>query len=78
MVLGAILGTILGSKSHPKTDVGSILEGFWPPTRIHFGPILAPKIDRKSRSIFDAIFKNLRGESGVGGGAQGGRNYHRT
>ena len=65
MGLGGIVGTILGSTSHPKTDKkhqadsGSILEGFWLPNEAHVGSILALKIDRKSRSMFDAIFDQL-------------------
>ena len=55
MVWGAIFGTILRSKSNLKidkqnqSDFGLILEGF----RVQFGSMLAPKIDQKSRSIFE-------------------------
>ena len=66
------------NRSKNQSDFGSILEGFFLPLWIHFGQILAPKIDQKSRSIFDMILNNLRGGSGGTGGAQGGPNYHRT
>ena len=46
------------SKNH--TDFGPILEGFWLPIWFHFGPILAPKIDQKSRSIFVGKRHGLR------------------
>ena len=66
------------NRSKNQSDFGSILEGFWLPIWLHFGPILAPKIDQKSRSIFDTILKSVRSESGVPKVAQGGPNYHRT
>ena len=51
---GEPFGIKIASKTWSKnqTDFLSIFDGFWLPIWLHFGPILAPKIDQKSRSIF--------------------------
>ena len=51
---GSPFGIKIVSKSLLKnqSDFGSILDGFWLPIWLHFGPSLVPKIDQKSRSIF--------------------------
>ena len=56
---GDHVGIKIASKNRLKnqSNFGSILEGFWLPIWLHFGPILAPKIDQKSRSIFEPILK---------------------
>ena len=63
---GEPFGIKIASKTRSKkhADFGSILDGFWLPIWRHFGPILAPKIDQKSRSIFDAILKRWRESPG--------------
>ena len=60
-------GIKIASKNQSKnhSDFGSILEGFWLPIEVHFGPILAPNIDQKSRSNFER--KKDWMEEGVGG-----------
>ena len=57
---GEHFGTTNASKTRSKnqSDFGSIWEGFWLPIWINFETILAPKIDQKSRSIFDTILKS--------------------
>ena len=51
---GMHFGMKIASKNRSKnqSDFGSILEGFWLQIWLHFGTILAPKIDQKSGSIF--------------------------
>ena len=77
---GDHFGIKIASKNRSKnqSDFGSILEGFWLPIWLHFGPILAPKIDQKSRSKKDRFLENVRGESGVPKVVQGGPIYHRN
>ena len=52
--VGEHFGIKIASKNQAKnqSDFGSILEGCWLPIWVLFGPILAPRIDPKSRSIF--------------------------
>ena len=49
---GDHFGIKIASKSRLKiqADFGLILDGFWLPFWAHFGPILVPKSDQKSRS----------------------------
>ena len=51
---GEHFGIKIASKTRSKnhTDFGLILDGFWLPISLHFGSMLAPKIDQKSRSNF--------------------------
>ena len=48
-------GIKIASKNRSKnqSDLGSIFDGFWLPMWLHFGQILAPKIDQKSESKFE-------------------------
>ena len=59
---GEPFGIKIASKTRSKnqSDFGSILEGFWLPIWLHFGAILAPKIDQKSESKFEG--KGAMGE----------------
>ena len=50
------------NRSKNQSDFGSIFDGFWLPFWDHFGPILAPKIDQKSRSIFVGKRDGLRND----------------
>ena len=71
---GNHFGIRIASKSRSKnqSDFGSIFNGFWLPIWLHLGPIMAPKIDQKSRSIF--VRKRARnGEPNLG--VQGLKNF---
>ena len=59
---GEPFGIKIASKTRSKnqSDFGSIFDGFWLPFWAHFGPILTPKIDQKSRSIFVGKRDGLR------------------
>ena len=66
-------GTKIEPKSHRKFDengVGIFIDFgmILAPIGVHFGPILAPKIDQKSRSIFEG----KRGWTTEGSGGRGG------
>ena len=58
--VGDHFGIKIASKNRSKnrSDFGWILEGFWLPNGVKVGPILAPKIDQKARSIFERFLKN--------------------
>ena len=68
---GEAFGIKIASKTRSKkhADFGSIFYGFWLPFWAHFGPILAPKIDQKSRSIFvgkrDGLRNDFLGDRGT-------------
>ena len=83
MVLGAILATILGSKSHPKLDekIKQILDRFLMGFGSQFGSILGQfwlqkSIKNQGRKKIDfwRMYGDSWSESGVPGGAQGGPN----
>ena len=59
------------NQSKNQSDFGSILEGFWPPNGIKFWSIFAPKIDQKSRSIFERFFENPGGRVGASSATPG-------
>ena len=60
---GEHFGIKIASKNRWKnqSDFGSIFEGFGLPIWLHFGPILAPKIDQESKSKKDRFLENVRG-----------------
>ena len=57
---GEPFGIKIASKTRSKkhADLYSIFDGFWLPIWLHFGPMLAPKIDLKSRSKKDRFLEN--------------------
>ena len=71
------MGTILGSKSHPKIDekINQILDRFWKDfdlqMRSKFGQLSFPKIDKKSSPIFERFFENPGGRVGASSGTPG-------
>ena len=62
-------------KNH--SDFGWILQGFWLSNGVKVGPILAPKINQKSRSIFERKRERMKEGSGGRGGAQEGPFFSR-
>ena len=71
---GHNFGIKIASKNRSKnqSDFGSILVGCWHPNVVDFGSMLAPKIDQKSRSIFEGKRERMKEGSGGRGGAQEG------
>ena len=63
---GDHFGIKIASKNRSKnqSDFGSILEGFWLPSWLHFGSMLAPKMDQKSMLEKDWFLENVRGLPG--------------
>ena len=71
---GDHFGIKIASKNRWKnrSDFGWILEGFRLPNGVKVGPILAPKIDQKSKSIFERFLENRGGRVGARGVASEG------
>ena len=77
---GDHFGIKIASKNRSKnqSDFGSILEGFWLPMWLHFGPILAPKIDQESSSKKDRFLELCGGSPGSRAGLREDLIDHRT
>ena len=77
---GDHFGIKIASKNRSKNqaDFGSIFEGFWLSSWLHFESILAPKIYQKSKSKKDRLLENRGSSPESQAGLREGPKDHRT